>query len=462
MSNQGLIKPDSFRSEQGDVNTGRNRQKYWERNLSDKAKSICARDNKYFLHQNLSTPVMNVLSKTHGIYIEDIEGKIYMDMHGNGVHNAGFNNPEIIQAVKDQLDTQMTFTPRRYTNTKAVDLAQKLAEVAPGDLCKSLFCPGGSEAIEMAITLAKQVTGHFKTISFWDSFHGAGFAAASVGGEELFKGGMGPMMPGAMHVEFPNYYRNPWEFESREEVDNEFLRQIKTIFEREPGVAAIIGEPISAKPVVPSKNYWEGVKDLCERYGTLIIFDEIIEGFGRTGKMFASEHFITPDVLVLGKSMGGGLLPFAGIVTKNKFDNLEDRSIGHYTHEKNGLCSTAALAEIEYIEKNNLVDNAAKVGAYTMSRLEELKERHPLIGNIAGVGLHMGIDLVKDPITKERANEAADSIMYKAMERGLAFKTIEGNIITLKPALTITMEEMDQVVDILDETIGEVENGDFY
>ncbi len=153
-----------FGREQGDVNTTRNRQKYWEKNLSEAAKSICARDNKYFLHQNLSTPVMNVLSKAHGIYIEDIDGKKYMDMHGNGVHNAGFNNPEIIRAVKDQLDTQMTFTPRRYTNSKAVDLAQKLAEITPGDLCKSLFCPGGSEAIEMAITLAKQITGHLKTI----------------------------------------------------------------------------------------------------------------------------------------------------------------------------------------------------------------------------------------------------------------------------------------------------------
>ena len=462
MNFQDTIKSSRFGSEQGDVNTTRNRQKYWEKNLSETARSICARDNKYFLHQNLSTPVMNVLSKAHGIYIEDIDGKKYMDMHGNGVHNAGFNNPEIIQAIKDQLDTKMTFCPRRYTNSTAVDLAQKLAEVAPGDLCKSLFCPGGSEAVEMAVTLAKQVTGHFKTISFWDSFHGAGFAAASVGGEELFKGGMGPMMPGAMHVEFPNYYRNPWGFSSQEEVDNEYLRQIKTILEREPGVAALIGEPVSATPVVPSKNYWEGVKDLCARYGVLVIFDEIIEGFGRTGKLFACEHFITPDILVLGKSMGGGLLPFAGIVTKQKYDNLEHRSIGHYTHEKNALCSTAALAEIEYLQKNDLVKNAAEVGAHALERLNELKDKHPLIGNIAGIGLHIGIDLVKDQETRERAVEEADSIMYKSMEKGLAFKTIEGNVITLRPALTITKQEMGRVVDILDETIGEVENGNFY
>jgi 4-aminobutyrate aminotransferase len=160
--------------------------------------------------------------------------------------------------------------------------------------------------------------------------------------------------------------------------------------------------------------------------------------------------------------MGGGLLPFAGIVTRLHYDKLAHRSIGHYTHEKNGLCSSAALAEIKYIQKNNLVENAARVGAHTISRLNELKEKHPLIGNIAGVGLHIGIDLVRDPETKERAVEEADSIMYKAMERGLAFKTIEGNIITLRPALTITIEEMDQALTILEEAIGEVENGDFY
>ena len=448
-----------FDREQGDVNTTENRDRFWERNLSEAAKRVFEDDKTYFLHQNLSTPVMTVLRKTQGIYIEDMDGKTYIDMHGNGVHNAGFNNHEVVDAVKTQLDSGMTFCPRRYTNVPAVELAKTLSRITPDGLCKSLFCPGGSEAIEMAITLAKQVTGNFKTISYWDSFHGAGIAASSVGGEALFKKGMGPMMPGAMHVEFPNYFRNPWGFDSQEQTDKACIHQIQTILEREPGVAAIIGEPISATPVVPSKAYWEGVKDLCRQYGALLIFDEIIEGFGRTGTMFASEHFTTPDVLVLGKSMGGGLLPFAGIVTRAEFDRLAHCSIGHYTHEKNALCSAAALAEINYIEAHALSENARKVGAHAMARLEELKERHPLIGNVAGVGLHMGIDLVKDRTTKERAVEEADSIMYRAMEKGLAFKTIEGNIITLRPALTITTGEMDHAIDILDETIGEVERG---
>ena len=459
MQNQSTLKTKRIEREQGDVNTTPNRKKYWERNLSGQALKYFNEDNKYFLHQSLSTPVLNVISKAYGIYLEDLNGNQYIDMHGNGVHNAGFNNPDVIQAVKKQLDEEMTFCPRRYTNIPAINLAKKLAEITPENLCKSLFCPGGSEAIEIALALAKQVTGKFKTISFWDSFHGASFAAASIGGEEHFKGGMGPMMPGTLHVEFPNYYRNPWGFEKEEDVDAECIRQIELILEREPGVAAIIGEPISATPVVPSNRYWTGVKKLCEQYGALLIFDEIIEGFGRTGKMFACEHYLAPDILVLGKSMGGGIVPFAGIVTRENYNVCHDRSIGHYTHEKNALCSAAALAEIEYIETNLLYAHAADLGEYTITKLNNMKEIHPLIGNVAGVGLHIGIDLVKDRKTKERAVDEAEIIMYKCMEKGLAFKTIEGNIITLRPALTITRKEMDKALDILDEAISEVERG---
>jgi 4-aminobutyrate aminotransferase len=451
-----------FEREQGDINTTPNRKKYWERNLAGSAKKWFDADAEYFLHQSLSTPVINVLSRAQGIYIEDLNGKKYIDMHGNGIHNAGFNNPHVIQAVKKQLDEGMSFCPRRFTNIPAIELAKKLADITPGDLCRSLFCPGGSEAIEMAIMLAKYVTGNFKTISFWDSYHGTGMGAASVGGEEHFRGGLGPMIPGAFHVEFPNYYRNPWGFKNKEAVDAECLRQIEVVLQREPEMAAIIGEPISATPAIPTQRYWEGVQKLCQDYGALLVFDEIIEGFGRTGKMFASEYFVTPDVLVLGKSLGGGLVPFAGIVTKEKFNVLQYRSVGHYTHEKNALCAAAALAEIDYIEKYKLCEHAAELGQYTLKRLNAMKAGHPLIGDVTGVGLHIGIDLVKDPKTKQRAVDEAEIVMFKCLEKGLSFKTIEGNLITLRPALVITQEEMDRALNILEEAIGEVERGKKY
>ena len=447
------------KAEQGDINTTAARKQYWERNLSGNAEEWFERDKQYFLHQSLSTPVLNVIAKAYGPYIEDLNGRRYLDMHGNGVHNTGFNNPEVIVAVRRQLDEQLTFCPRRFTNIPSVLLAKKLAEITPGDLCRSLFCPGGTDAIEMALKLARYVTGRFKTISFWDSFHGAGFGASSVGGEELFHGGLGPLVPGAFHVEFPNYYRNPWRFTDQDDVDAECLRQIGLVIRREPDIAAFIGEPISANPIVPSEGYWKGVMDLCKRNGILLIFDEIIEGFGRTGKMFASEHYLTPDVLVLGKSLGGGILPLAGIVTREKYNICQNRSIGHYTHEKNALSAAAALAGIDVIEKNNLCDHASRLGTHALERLRDMAERHPLMGCVTGIGLHIGIDLVRDRKTKERAVHEAEMIMFRCMEKGLAFKTIDGNVITLRPALVITQEEMDWALDILDETIGEIERG---
>lgn len=451
-----------IKRKQGDVNTTPRRRKYWRRNLKGAARQWFEADRKYFLHQSLSTPVINVLAGAEGIYIRDLDGRQYIDMHGNGVHNAGFNNPAVIKAVKRQLDEKMSFCPRRYTNIPAVKLAQKLARITPAGLCRSLFCPGGSEAVEMALMLARQVTGRFKTISFWDSFHGAGFGAAGIGGQEHFSGGCGPLAPGAWRVEFPDYYRNPWEFDTPEAVDAECLRQMEKVLRHEPEMAAVIGEPISATPAVPSKRYWQGVRALCRQYDALLIFDEIIEGLGRTGKLFACEHFVTPDILVLGKSLGGGLLPLAGIVTREKYNVCRHRSIGHYTHEKNALCAAAALAEIEYIEAHRLHRHAAELGQYAIGRLQNMQQHHRLIGNVTGLGLHIGIDLVRNRKTRQRAAEEAEIIMFKCLEKGLAFKIIETNVITLRPALVINQKEMDTALDILDETIGEVEAGGKY
>ncbi|RTE55182.1 aspartate aminotransferase family protein [Arenibacter aquaticus] len=434
--------------EQGDNNATVNRKNYHE-NLDKETKYWIGEDAKYFLHQALSTPVMNVLAKTSAAYIEDLNGKKYLDLHGNGVHNAGFNNHKVVAAVKAQMDASLAFTPRRYTNLPAIKLAKKLVEITPNGLDRVLFCPGGSQAIEMAVMLAKQVTGKWKTISYWDSYHGTGFQASSIGGEEHFTVGQGPMVPGAFHVEFPNYYRNPWGYSDQEAINEEYLRQIKNILRRNPDVAAIIAEPISATPVIPSHGYWQQVQQLCEQYNILLIFDEIIEGFGRTGKMFASEHFVSPDILVLGKSLGGGLVPFAGIVTKEKYNTLQHRSIGHFTHEKNPLCCAAGLAEIEFIEENHLVENAEKLGNYLMDRLMELMDIYPIIGNIAGKGFHIGVDLVTDRSTKERAVDAAEKIMYHCLEQGVAFKIIEGNIITMRPSLILSKDDCDLIVSSL-------------
>ncbi|MEO8475165.1 MAG: aspartate aminotransferase family protein [Chryseolinea sp.] len=435
--------------EQGDINTGSLRSDFVSQ-LGEQTQEWIEEDAKYFLHQALSTPVMNVLVKTDGAWLEDMDGNRYIDLHGNGVHNAGFSNPQVVEAVIVQLQKGLAFTPRRYTNIPAIELAKKLVTLTPPELTRVLFCPGGSEAIEMALSLAKHITGKWKTISYWDSYHGNGFQASSVGGEEHFSAGMGPMVPGAFHIEFPNYYRNPWSLNNHEEIDDHYLRQLKIILARNPDIAAIIAEPISASPVVPSKYYWQQIREICDANNIVLIFDEIIEGLGRTGKWFACEHYVTPDVLVLGKSLGGGLLPFAGIVTKEKFNVLQHRSIGHFTHEKNPLCATAGLAALNYIEQNKLVFNSESLGNYLFEQLNLLKERFPVIGNVAGKGLHLGIDLVMDPVTKVRAVEYAERIMYDCLKQGIAFKVIEGNVLTLRPSLVITKGECDLIIKALE------------
>ncbi|SEK28969.1 (R)-1-hydroxy-2-aminoethylphosphonate ammonia-lyase [Parapedobacter koreensis] len=449
MSGQGTFKSEASR-EQGDINTGEWRKNYVNGLGKDTLRWIME-DADVFLHQALSTPVMNVLAKTEGEYLYDLQGRRYLDLHGNGVHNAGFSNAYVINAVIHQLQEKLAFTPRRYTNIPTIQLAKKLIGISPGGLSRVLFCPGGSEAIEMAIMLAKQVTGRWKTISYWDSYHGNGFQASSVGGEEHFASGNGPMVPGAFHVEFPNYYRNPWGLQDEEAIDEQYIRQLEVIIQRNPDIAALVAEPISATPVVPSRHYWERVRAICDQHGIVLIFDEIIEGLGRTGKWFACEHYVTPDILVLGKSLGGGLLPFAGIVAKEQFNVVQHRSIGHYTHEKNPLCAAAGLAAIQFIEQEGLVRHAANMGVYLMEQLKILKARFPVIGHVAGKGLHIGIDLVSNPATKERAMDYAEWAMYESLKRGVAFKIIEGNVITIRPALTISQSQCDEVVSVLAE-----------
>ncbi len=440
-----------IRNEQGDINKSKYRDDYIKDNIKGKALEIYKRDEQIFLHQSLSTPVLQVIDYCEGAYLYDHDGRKYLDMHGNGVHNSGFNNPYIIESTIEALKSKQTFTPRRYTNEKITSLAEKLVEKAPAELTRVLFAPGGSEAIEMAITIAKCATGRYKTISFWDSFHGAGMQASSVGGELLFNKGRGPMAPGAFHVDFPNYKANPWGITNKEKVDDEIIRQMRRYFEKEGEIACVIGEPISATPIIPSKNFWRKVKSLCEEFGALLIFDEVIEGFGRTGTFFACEQYICPDILVLGKSLGGGILPFAGIIAKEKYNVLEEYSVGHYTHEKNGLCAAAGLAQIEYIDKHNLVKNSQEIGNYFLSELNKLCEDIPCYGYATGLGLHLGLCVVTDKVTMRKDSDLAEALMYEAMKKGLAFKLIEGSIITLRPALIVSKGDIDFAITTLRE-----------
>lgn len=447
----------SAEKSEGDINLSPLREQWQADILDAETRALLAEDAQYFLHQSLSTPCLNGLRSCEGIWLEDLQGRRYMDFHGNNVHQVGFANPAVIAAIKKQLD-ELAFCTRRYTNRVAVDLAKKLAEITPGDLTKVLFCPGGTSAIGMALKLARVATGRHKVISMWDAFHGASLDCVSIGGEAIFRAGIGPLLPGCEHVPPADAYRCLWDCSSRGGCDLKCEAYLEYVLEHERDVAAVIAEPVRSTPYIPPPEYWQAVRRACDRHGTLLIFDEICHGLGRTGRMFTCEHFgVTPDILVIGKGLGGGVMPLAAMIARPGLDVAADRALGHYTHEKSPVACAAALATIAYLEEHNLVEHAKSLGDRTLAALRELMTRHPLIGDVRGIGLLLGIELVKDRQTRERAAEEAEAVMYRALSKGLSFKLTMGNILTLTPPLTITNEEMDQAVGILDECLTEVE-----
>ncbi len=450
----------AFHQGEGDSNLSKNRQA-WAAGTSHDAvgKRLIEQDNTYFLHQALSTPCLAVARKVEGIWIEDTAGRRFMDFHGNNVHHIGYGHPRLAQAIKDQID-DLPFAPRRFTDAPAIALAKKLSEIAPGHSSKVLFSTGGSDAIDMALKLARAATGRHKTISFWDSFHGAGFGGLAVGGESLFRNNMGPMLPGSEHVPPFACYRCPYGYDDNAGAPDLDIckmtcaNMVRYVLEKEKDVAAVIAEPVRAVPYIPPHGFWQVVREVCSEMGALLIFDEIPNGLGKTGRMFVSEHFdVEPDITVIGKALGGGMLPIAAMIVRPELDILSDQALGHYTHEKNPITTRAALTTLEIIEQEGLVENARVVGSHALDRLHEMKAKHSVIGNVTGLGLCLGIDLVRDRNSKAPDPELADRIMYRCLNNGLSFKTTMGNILTLTPPLITSLQQMDTALDIIDDAI---------
>lgn len=438
------------------------RRRTWQVSaLDDNSRALLARDEKSFLRQSVSTPCLNAIAKAEGIWIEDIAGRRYMDFHGNNVHHIGYGHPRLKAAIARQMD-ELPFAPRRYACEPAVQLAEKLGSIAPGSLSKVLFTTGGSDAVEVAIKIARAATGRFKTLSFWDAFHGAGFGAASLSGEALFRSGpAAPLVAGAQHVAPFGCYRCAYghstDANGHPNLDHcrmACAAMVDYVLSREGDVAAVIAEPARAVPYTPPPGYWRSVKEACARHGALLIFDEIPTGLGKTGRMFACEHDeVVPDILVIGKGLGGGILPIAAVIARPELDLGANYAFGHYTHEKNPVTARAALTTIEIIEEEKLVENAAHVGSTALERLLDMKQRLPLIGDVRGRGLLLGIELVKSPSSKEPASEIAEEVLYRALDAGLSFKTTMGNVLTLTPPLITTESQMLYALDILEEAI---------
>jgi 4-aminobutyrate aminotransferase len=444
-----------FKSE-GDLNLTPQRRAWARQNIDADTKRWLETDARYFLHQALSTPCLDVLKRSDGIYLEDLRGRRYMDFHGNNVHQVGFGHPRVVEAIIAQL-REMPFCPRRFTNLPAIQLAQKLADLAPGNLKKVLFAPGGTSAIGLALKLARVATGRFKTISMWDAFHGASLDAISISGEAIFRQGIGPLLPGCEHVPPPDARHCIWGCQGK--CNLKCADYIEYVLEKEGDIAAVIAETVRSTPFIPPPEYWKKVRAACDKHGALLILDEIPICLGRTGRMFACEHYdVVPDLLVIGKGLGGGVFPLAALIARADLDVAADKALGHYTHEKNPVAAAAGLATIQCLQEERLLDHARSLGEYTLQRLRALMDSHPLVGDVRGLGLLLGVEVVTNRGTMTRANEAAERVMYSALSKGLSFKLTMGNIITLTPPLTITQSEMDRAVAILAECLTEVQS----
>ena len=445
---------------EGEANTSDERKAWTARQRRPATEELIARDADAFLHQSLSTPVMSAAAKAEGIWIKDPDGNRFMDFHGNSVHHIGYGHPRLIEAIKRQLD-ELSFSPRRFANDVSVELAEKLASVAPGGLSKTLFTTGGSDANEVALKIARAATGRFKTVSFWDAFHGAGFGAASVGGEATFRSRIaGPLMAGTEHVAPFACYRCPYGHSGPDVCELACAGMIKYVLEREGDVAAVIAEPMRAVPYAPPQGFWKAVRGACDEAGALLIFDEIPTGLGKTGKFFTFEHDdVVPDIVTLGKALGGGVLPIAAAVAHPDLDVCGDFAIGHYTHEKNPVTARAALTTIEIIEEEGLVERAAELGRHAMERLGDFAATCAAVGDIRGRGLMFGVEIVADRETKSPDDELAEKIFYRYLDAGLSFKISQGCVLTLSPPLTIAPDDLDRALGIVETAIVECAGG---
>lgn len=414
-----------------------------------------------------------VLVEGNGIWLTDIDGNRYIDaLAGLWLVNAGHGRKEIAEAIAKQAGTLAYASSTAATTIPAIQLAERLAAMAPGDQNTVFFCSGGSEAVESAIKIARQYHYHRgeqkrqKIIGRRGSYHGGTYAAMSVSGTRPVSDPYhSPFMPGVLHASPPNCYRCDFR-QTFPACDLLCADQIGQMIEYEnpQTVAAVIAEPISAANgiVVPPEGYWPRLREICDKYGVLLITDEVINGFGRTGKMFASEHFgIAGDMMTMAKGLTSGYVPMGGVMCRpHVVEAFEDKNtLSHLiTYGGHPVAAAAALANLDIIEREGLVENAAKMGALLKQGLESLRDKHPTIGDVRGLGLIAGIEVVKDRGTREKFAETGPELTTLGnaiRERGLL--TRAGTIINLCPPLVINADEVGMIVDAVDGALGDME-----
>lgn len=424
-----------------------------------------------------------LMKKGEGIFLFDENGNRYFDASGGAlVANIGHGVKKIAEVMKEQAETLTYLSRSHFINKPLQEFARRVAEMAPGDLNKVLPVSGGSEAIEVAIKLARKyfveskTFSRYKIISRWQSYHGNTIIGLSLSGRSSWRKDYIPLLLNFPHIP-PSYcYRCPFNKEYPKcEIDCAQILERVIKQEGPENIAAFIAEPIGGAAigaVTPPKEYYGIIREICDKHEVVMIMDEVMTGFGRTGKNFGIEHWnVVPDIIAFAKGVSGGYVPLGGIVTKDKFyQKIKDNSgsfLGGYTYGGNPLSSAIGVAVLDYILENNLVSRAEEMGKYLFSKLEILLE-HPTVGDIRGKGLMIGIEFVKNKKTKEPFNPEVkyyQKITDKAFSKRLILYPgsgfvdgVMGDHILIGPPFIVTKEQIDEIVGILDETLSELED----
>jgi taurine--2-oxoglutarate transaminase len=398
------------------------------------------------------------VARAEGVFFWDAEGKRYLDFASQLVNaNIGHQNPHVVQAIQRQAET-LTFVAPGMTTEVRARLGKKLAEIAPGDLSKTFFTLGGAEANENAVKIARFYTGRNKILARYRSYHGATYGAIALTGDYR-RLAVEPAMPGVVHFLDPYCYRCPFGW-TRATCHRECIAHVEEVIQHEgpDQIAAIILEGVTGTNglIIPPDDYWPRIRDICDRHGILLISDEVMSGWGRTGTWFAVDHWsVVPDIITTAKGITSGYVPLGAVLVSQKIaDFFEDKYLfAGLTYNGHALACAAALATIEAYERQDVFENARQVGTLLGTRLEALKTQYSVIGDVRYIGLFAGIEFVKDRSTKEPMDLAP--LKRFLLQNGVYVFNFK-NILFIVPPLIITREELEMGMAVLEKGLQEI------
>lgn len=432
----------------------------------EKCSSIVKEDNNLRMAASVIPYFPFVVNRGYGAIVEDVDGNTFIDMLSSaGSANVGHSHPKVVQAIIDQAKKLINYTSAYTYSELHVELAKALIEITPGNFKKKVtFGLSGSDANDGMIKLARAYTGRNNIISFIGSYHGSTYGSISLSAISLnMSAKIGPLLPGIHHINYPNCYRcrfckdeHSCNLECFEELEEAFKRYLSP-----NEVAAVIFEPLAGDfgIIVPPKKYVEKLYNICKQYGILFAVDEVQQGFGRTGKWFGIENFdIVPDIIVMGKSIASGM-PLSAIVARKEIMESLEAPAHIFTTGGNAICCSAAIATINVIKEENLLNNSLHLGNYIKNRFMEMKNKYNIIGDVRGIGLSIGVELIVYKKLKQKNNIAAAKICYRCWEKGVILVYVSESVLRIQPPLVITKDQLDKALNIIDQSICEYMSG---